>query len=95
MSNDAHFGRWLRRMIEDTGLTFSAFCRHALIPRPTVQRWMDDACPPMRGCNIVRLARALNIGREVIEAKLAEARAAAAEADREGAREATEAPAAA
>jgi len=52
-----HFGKWLRWMIEDTALTFSEFCRRALIPRPTIQRWIDAACPPMRGCNVVRLAK--------------------------------------
>jgi hypothetical protein len=77
MANDApvHFGKWLRWTIEGTALTFSEFCRRALIPRPTIQRWIDSACPPIRGCNVVRLAKALGIERDVIEAKLAEARA--------------------
>ncbi len=74
MKGPTHFGSWLRRAIEDTGLSVVAFCDRTIIARGTMQKWLARPCPPIRGHNIVRLARGLGISREAIEEKLNEAR---------------------
>lgn len=78
MQNTLHFGQWLMRAVEDTGLTRSEFCRRAGIPIPTLFRWKRLQCPPIRAHNLVRLARTLGIPREEIEAKLEESKTSSA-----------------
>lgn len=72
----AHFGRWLKRAIEDLGLSQRKFADQSEIPFQSLRRWISDSCPPIRGYNIGRLARALGLKREEIEEKLADAESA-------------------
>ena len=62
------FGIWLRREIENRKMTISAFAIHAQISRDSIRRWLNGDRP--RGDNIARLADALGLPREVIDAKL-------------------------
>ena len=49
-------------------MTISAFAIHAQISRDSIRRWLNGDRP--RGDNIARLADALGLPREVIDAKL-------------------------
>jgi len=95
MDQAFHFGRWLKRAIEDLGIRQVDFAKKAGVGFGALRIWIRQQAPNPRGFLIVRMALALSVSREQIEAKLAEARAAATEADREGSKEATESPAAA
>lgn len=70
-----HFGNWLKREIENLGLTQREFCERSGFPFGSLRNWMV-ACPSIQGRNVARLARALGVTREVVETRLAEAEAA-------------------
>ena len=72
-----HFGNWLRRQIEDREFSIAAFARHAGIPLRSVQRWLAEPCPGIRGHFRTRLARSLGVERDVIDGQLDAASAAA------------------
>ena len=71
-----HFGQWLRREIQGTGLSFPRFSDAYEISVVTLYKWTVRRAPVIRGYMMARLAKGLGIPREQIEAKLSEARAA-------------------
>jgi hypothetical protein len=73
MADNFHFGQWLRREIENREETQVAFSQRTGIAFGTLRGWLDRRCPSIRGHLIARLARGLNLPRETIEQKLAEA----------------------
>lgn len=78
MAKDEHFGRWLRRTIEDREQSQAAFSREVGIARQTLMVWLSAERPHIHGHNVARLARALGVPREVVEEKLGTAQPAAA-----------------
>ncbi|MGE5610756.1 MAG: hypothetical protein ACM359_16010 [Bacillota bacterium] len=69
-----HFGRWLKREIQNTGLSCFQFAAIHGFSIDTLRRWIKLPSPALQGHKVAKLARALNLSREQIEAKLAEAR---------------------
>jgi pyrroloquinoline quinone (PQQ) biosynthesis protein C len=67
---DTHFGNWLRDKIDSIPSTIAAFCRDHDLPRQTVNGWLYEARPGIRGDSITRLARALGVSREEIKIQL-------------------------
>lgn len=70
MGTEDHFGRWLRRQIENIPLEIKAFALKADIPEQTVRYWLRQEKPPIRAANVVRVATALGLQREEIERRL-------------------------
>lgn len=68
------FGHWLKTEIENREMTQAAFSDRSGISLPTLKRWLAQPCPPIRGVNIVRLAKALGLHRADVEARLHEAK---------------------
>jgi predicted transcriptional regulator len=64
---EIHFGKWLKRQIENLPMTQTEFARHCGIPLPTLGTWIYQPNARLRGDNIVRVARALGISREELE----------------------------
>lgn len=73
MSRCEHFGRWLKREIENVGETQAAFAQRASIGFGALKLWLAARSPKIRGRNVVKLARALGLSRDEVEQKLAEA----------------------
>lgn len=65
-----HFGLWLRRQIEERMLTQAAFAERCGVPFYTLRNWLASARPAIRGVNVVRLARGLEIDRAEIDERL-------------------------
>jgi len=75
-----HFGRWLKRKVEDQGMSQREFAEHAGVSFPALRLWINSKRPNPQGFRLVLLARALGIPREEIEQKLEEAGGAKAHA---------------
>jgi hypothetical protein len=65
-----HFGRWLKRQIEAIPAEQKQFADSAKIAFGTLRIWIGKPRPEIRGANLVRLARALKMSREDLEAVL-------------------------
>lgn len=68
MSNQIHFGNWLKRQIEERLMTQNQFAENADIPFATLRTWIQFSKAPVRGVNIVKLSRALGMTRDELEA---------------------------
>ena len=68
-----HFGNWLRREIEGTGMSRRAFADTHQLALDTLNKWVAQRCPRIRGYQVVRIGNALGLQRDHIEQKLAEA----------------------
>jgi plasmid maintenance system antidote protein VapI len=69
------FGQWLMREIENRLMTKRQFARKAGVSEASITRWVYEQREP-RGVNVVRVARALGVPREEVEAHLPHAAAA-------------------
>jgi len=81
MDDRFHFGIWLKRAIENLGISQKEFAKRAGVSFAGLRLWISHRAPNPLAFRIVRIARELGLSREVIEAKLAEAQAAAAGGD--------------
>jgi predicted transcriptional regulator len=68
-----HFGRWLRREIENREMNIAAFAAVVGISQQRLWGVIATPAPRMRGDNIVRVARGLKLTREEVENRLREA----------------------
>lgn len=75
-----NFGTWLRREIEGTGMSRRAFADAHQLALDTLNKWIAQQCPRIRGYQVVRISNALGRQREEIEQRLAEAAGAEAAA---------------
>ena len=67
---ERHFGKWLRREIENRLLTQRQFASKAGINHISLNKVLSQASPPLTGLTIVRIARALELPRETVEDQL-------------------------
>ena len=65
--NISPFGAWLTRQIEERLMTKKAFAEKLGVAESTLHRWIVFGPHNIRGLNIVRIARALQLQREQVE----------------------------
>jgi predicted transcriptional regulator len=64
------FNEWLKRRIEDLGLTQAEFADRAGVATSTLGLWLSETPPRIRGLNRSRLAKALGVTRNQIDSRL-------------------------
>lgn len=62
-----HFGDWLKREIESIPADQKDWAARNQIPFATLRVWLGKRRPNIRGTNLTRLSRALNLSREELE----------------------------
>ena len=62
-----HFGIWLRRAIEDLGISQREFARRVGVHFATIQLWFKMPRPAIRGFRLSRVANELGVSRDEIE----------------------------
>lgn len=67
---EKHFGQWLKRQIDDLGVSQTAFAQQHGIPHPTLKGWIASSRPRIRGYNLTLLATALKHKRHIVEETL-------------------------
>jgi DNA-binding transcriptional regulator YdaS (Cro superfamily) len=65
----APFRAWLGNLIDEALISRKEFASRIGVHETTIQDWMSGRSRPC-GANIVRIARALNVSREEVEAHL-------------------------
>lgn len=76
-----HFGHWLKKQIENLGVSQEVFAFRAKVAYVSLRYWMNQPAPNIRGFRRVLLAKALKITREELDTILADAMAANPTAD--------------
>ena len=77
-----HFGKWLKRRIEDRGMPIVEFAKKVGTDESSLHRWFGQRAPRIRGFKLGRLAAALEIERDELESELQ--RAAIEQSDEAG-----------
>lgn len=70
MANEQHFGKWLRREIENRCLTQKEFASRGGFHREALRKWIASPRPAIRGDMIGRIASALEIDRTELDERL-------------------------
>jgi hypothetical protein len=68
-----HFGRWLRRRVRFSGVNIGDFARNAGLAVSTIHEWCRSKMPEFRGGTFLKLATALKMAPEDLQAILDQA----------------------